>query len=63
MKTHELVGGSWISTGIAPTRPDRDNFVIVCDFGDWSGFRTLQECLNQIPRWQDRRPGFFRICR
>lgn len=32
-----------------PARPDRNNFVIVCDYGDWSGFRTLAECEKQFP--------------
>lgn len=26
----------------------RPNFVIVCQYGDWSGFRTLAECERQF---------------
>lgn len=46
--THELIGGEWqqVST---PRAPERTNFVIVCTYGDWSGFRTLTECLAQTP--------------
>ena len=29
-------------------RPERANFVICCDYGDWSGFRTLAECQSQF---------------
>ena len=31
-----------------PARPDKRNFLITCQFGDWSGFRSLQECLDQV---------------
>lgn len=26
----------------------RPNFVIVCNYGDWSGFRTLADCEKQF---------------
>jgi hypothetical protein len=32
-----------------PAHPERTNFVIVCAYGDWSGFRTLAECEKQFP--------------
>lgn len=35
-------------------RPDRANFVIVCQYGDWSGFRTLEECKSQFPELEER---------
>jgi len=58
---YELINGVWIGTGFVQN-PDRANFVIVCGYGDWSGFRTLAECLAQIPSsWPDKPPGFFRI--
>ena len=57
----ELVNGVWIGTGFV-RNPDAVNFVIVCDYGDWSGFRTLADCLKQIPEsWPNRRAGFYRI--
>ena len=28
---------------------DRDNFLITYNDKDWSGFRTLEGCTNQIP--------------
>lgn len=43
-----------------PTRPDRANFVIVCEHGDWSGFRTLAECERQFPELEAKgRSNFF----
>lgn len=46
---------------------ERPNFVIKNDYGDWSGFRTLAECLAQIPELEqlaasNNRPnGFYQI--
>jgi len=43
-----------------PQLPQNANFVIVCTYGDWSGFRTLQECQNQFPeleKMETHRPG------
>ena len=31
-----------------PNFPNNANFVIVCDYGDWSGFRTLDQCVGQF---------------
>lgn len=60
--THELVEGAWREVGAPKGSPDRPNFVIVCGFGDWSGFRTLADCMKQIPASWERRPlGFFWI--
>jgi hypothetical protein len=42
-----LHNGTMQPTGTAPRFPDRVNFVICCERGDWSGFRTLQECQSQ----------------
>lgn len=43
-----------------PLRPERANFVIVCDYGDWSGFRTLAECEAQFPELEAKgRSNFF----
>ena len=60
--THELINGVWEPAGKPQGRTDKPNFVLVCDYGDWSGFRTLAECLVQIPEsWPRKSPGFFRI--
>ncbi len=44
-------------------RPDLPNFVIVCEHGDWSGFRTLYECQSQFGDLENRdKPnGFFSV--
>ncbi len=46
-----------------PQRPDRANFVIVCEFGDWSGFRTLAECEKQFPELvaNGRPNGYYEV--
>jgi len=42
---------------------DRLNFLIKCAHGDWSGFRTLQGCLDQLNTelLETRDDGFFSI--
>jgi hypothetical protein len=32
----------------SPTNPNNANFVITYKGKDWSGFRTLQECIDQF---------------
>ena len=46
-----------------PSIPDRPNFLIVCDYGDWSGFRTLAACQHQFGELeaQGRPDGFYRV--
>ncbi len=46
-----------------PDRPEKANFVIICDHGDWSGFRTLAECETQFSDLENRdKPnGFFAV--
>ena len=61
---YSLVDGKWELNPHTPVRGDKEalNFLIACDFGDWSGFRTLAQCLGQVPNtWPNRRPGFFWI--
>jgi hypothetical protein len=31
------------------TTPNHRNFVIICGYGDWSGFCTLGECERRFP--------------
>jgi hypothetical protein len=58
---YKLVGGKWVRTS-QPKQPEGSHFLIVCDYGDWSGFRTLDKCLAQIPDPNGLRPnGFYRI--
>jgi hypothetical protein len=39
-----------------PRLPNNANFVICCDHGDWSGFRTLAECEAQFAEIESSRP-------
>jgi len=56
---HVLVGGKWMPTNNAiRTTPEHNNFLIVCGYGDWSGFRTLAECERQMPELTNRGNGF-----
>jgi len=42
------------------THAERRNFLIVCNYGDWSGFRTLAECEAQFDEFNEAdRPNFF----
>ena len=42
------------------TTPEHNNFVIICDYGDWSGFRTLIECEKQFSDLEQRgKPNYF----
>jgi hypothetical protein len=49
---YESRNGKMIKVG-TPRRPDRDNFLIICQYGDWSGFRTLVNCERQIPELEN----------
>jgi hypothetical protein len=42
------VNGKMFKIG-KPRLPKNFNFLITCKYGDWSGFRTLEECEKQIP--------------
>ncbi len=44
---YSLFNGKMVKTGHT-ANPERPNFVITCDYGDWSGFRTLAECEQQF---------------
>jgi hypothetical protein len=60
-EVYKLKHGAWIPVSI-PRNPQSGSFLIVCDYGDWSGFRTLEKCLAQIPSSWSRYPvGFYRI--
>jgi hypothetical protein len=45
---YELVGGVMTRVGVEAGNPKNRNFLIRCAYGDWSGFRTLVECENQL---------------
>lgn len=59
-----LFNGKMIKTA-EPKRPTYNNFVICCDYGDWSGFRTLAECqaqfaeLEQMAKTDGRGNGYY----
>ena len=46
---HTMIDGKMQRTS-SPVRssPEHANFVITCQYGDWSGFRTLAECEAQF---------------
>lgn len=46
---------------LKPVNPSKRNFVIVCEYGDWSGFRTLAECESQYKELEKsgRPNGFY----
>ena len=56
-----LFHGKMTPTSTAPRRPTSANFVIVCDYGDWSGFRTLADCQAQYAELENagRPDGFY----
>lgn len=47
---YALKDGKMVRTGypIKSATPDSRNFLIVAEYGDWSGFRTLSQCEAQI---------------
>ncbi len=44
---YELLAGKMVEMS-KPRAPLKANFVICCNYGDWSGFRTLVECITQF---------------
>ena len=56
----ELLDGRMVKVGSPTGNPESANFLIVCDYGDWSGFRTLTECMRQFPELErNGRPNHF----
>ena len=53
--------GEWVAA-LKPDRTDRDNFLICSNYGtsDWSGFRTLENCLSQTMN-NNRPDGYYTI--
>lgn len=47
------VGEPKAPDGIDFTADQRGNFLIISVYGDWSGFRNLAGCLNQINETPD----------
>ena len=64
---YQLQNGKMVRTADPVGRDMQCNFVIVCDYGDWSGFRNLPECERQFPEIQQmafrncRPDGFYRV--
>lgn len=40
-------------------RPEYINFKIICPYGDWSGWRTLAECLPQFEQIIKEQPDRY----
>ncbi len=57
--THEFQNGAFVQVKKSDAKPTQANFVIVCQYGDWSGFRTIAECLAQ--QMSPRPDGYFWI--
>lgn len=59
---YALINGRMCKIG-QPKLPDHRNFVIVCNFGDWSGFRTLAQCEEQFAELEAKgQPdGYFEV--
>ena len=59
---YALIGGHMAKVG-SPQLPEHRNFVIVCDHGDWSGFRTLAECEVQFPTLESagKHDGYYEV--
>ena len=51
---YELQKGKMVKVAEPSSRPEQTNFVIVCTYGDWSGFRTLAECERQFPELEGK---------
>lgn len=57
---YHLVGGVMVRVGEPVDSESDDNFLIVCQYGDWSGFRSLQRCRDQFPELETSgRPDFW----
>lgn len=53
---HELIGGNWIRfVNPVTSSPGLPNFLITCNYGDWSGFRTLEACESQMDELATRK--------
>ena len=59
---YELLNGKMVKVS-EPSMPERANFVIVCQWGDWSGFRPLAKCEEQFADLEAKgRPdGFYAV--
>ncbi len=42
---------------------DAANFVIICPFGDYSGFRTLAGCESQFPQLEEKLAKYVELKR
>jgi len=52
---YKAINGTFKTTAL-PRNPSKPNFVICCEYGDWSGFRTLAECESQYAEIEKSRP-------
>lgn len=59
---YTTAGGKFCRSGNSiRTSADAACFVIICPFGDWSGFRTLAECEAQFPELEEKLAEYQRL--
>ncbi len=58
-----LMNGKMTKIGSLNGRVENTNFLIRCEYGDWSGFRTLKECESQFSELEQKGKsnGFFSV--
>jgi hypothetical protein len=57
---YSLFNGRMTKTGTPKFPLHYANFLIICEYGDWSGFRSLADCEAQFPELEAAgRPNFF----
>ena len=59
-----FAGGKLVVLNEKPDNREGKNFLIVCPYGDYTGFKSLQACIDQLMRIGPERPdNFFAIVR
>lgn len=57
---YSLFNGKMVKTGKAHGPETKNNFLIICEYGDWSRFRTLAECEAQFAELTSKnKPNFY----
>jgi hypothetical protein len=57
---YSLLGGKMVREDAPIGSTEKTNFLIVCDYGDWSGFRTLAACEAQFASLEAKaKPDYF----
>jgi len=58
---YEYADGQFHLIGKPKGPTDRENFLITCKYGDWSGFRTLSDCEFQLSSLAPREDDFYQV--